>query len=114
AGRGGGDGRLREASRGATGPRGGITSGMKGASGVRNEGDVMSSEPQYETIIVEKERGRARITLNRPEKLNALSRQLQRELREALWEADRDNRVHCVILRGAGRSFCAGYDLTPE
>src|SRR5690606_42030582 len=51
AGRGGGDGRLREASRGATGPRGGITSGMKGASGVRNEGDVMSSEPQYETII---------------------------------------------------------------
>ncbi|MCB9492072.1 MAG: crotonase/enoyl-CoA hydratase family protein [Dehalococcoidia bacterium] len=78
------------------------------------EGDTVPNEPQYETIIVEKERGRARITLNRPEKLNALSRQLQRELREALWEADRDTRIHCVILRGAGRSFCAGYDLTPE
>ena len=69
---------------------------------------------EYESIIVEKERGRARITLNRPEKLNALSRRLQAELRAALWDADQDNRVHSVILRGAGRSFCAGYDLTPE
>jgi enoyl-CoA hydratase len=69
---------------------------------------------QYETIIVEKERGRARITLNRPEKLNALSRRLQAELGAALRDADEDNRVHSVIIRGAGRSFCAGYDLTPE
>ncbi len=69
---------------------------------------------EYETIIVEKERGRARITLNRPEKLNALSRRLQAELRQALTDADRDNRIHSVILRGAGRAFCAGYDLTPE
>ena len=75
---------------------------------------MAQGEVEYETIIVEKERGRARITLNRPEKLNALSRQLQGELRQALWDADRDTRVHSVILRGAGRSFCAGYDLTPE
>jgi enoyl-CoA hydratase len=69
---------------------------------------------EYETILVEKERGRARITLNRPEKLNALSRKLQSELARALRDADEDNRVHCVILRGAGRAFSAGYDLTPE
>ena len=69
---------------------------------------------EYQTIIVEQERGRARITLNRPEKLNALSRQLQDELGAALRDADADTRVHSVILRGAGRSFCAGYDLTPE
>ena len=69
---------------------------------------------QYEAIIVEKERGRARITLNRPEKLNALSRRLQGELATALRDADEDNRVHSIIIRGAGRSFCAGYDLTPE
>ncbi|HCV00428.1 MAG: enoyl-CoA hydratase [Dehalococcoidia bacterium] len=68
----------------------------------------------YETIIYEVERGRARITLNRPEKLNALSIQLQEELNQALWEADNDNRVHTVILRGAGRAFSAGYDLTPR
>jgi enoyl-CoA hydratase len=69
---------------------------------------------EYTSIIVEKERGRARITLNRPEKLNALSRGIQQELRQALWDADEDNRVHSIIIRGAGRSFCAGYDLTPE
>ena len=68
----------------------------------------------YETIIYEVERGRARITLNRPEKLNALSIQLQQELNQALWDADNDNRVHTVILRGAGRAFSAGYDLTPR
>ena len=68
----------------------------------------------YEVLIYEVERGRARITLNRPEKLNALSIQLQEELNHALWEADNDDRVHTVILRGAGRAFSAGYDLTPR
>ena len=60
------------------------------------------------------EDGRARITLNRPEKRNALSIELVEELRDALWEADDDTSVHCVILKGSGGSFCAGYDLTPS
>src|SRR5512144_2921580 len=66
----------------------------------------------FETILYEVERGRARITLNRPDKLNALTLELQAELAEALWEADNDTSVHCVIIRGAGRAFSAGYDLT--
>ena len=66
----------------------------------------------FESIIYEVEDGRARITLNRPEKLNALTVKLMTELHEALWEADNDTSVHCVILRGAGRAFSAGYDLT--
>ncbi len=66
----------------------------------------------FENILYEVERGRARITLNRPKKLNALSLELQAELCEALWEADNDRDVHCVVLRGAGRAFSAGYDLT--
>jgi enoyl-CoA hydratase len=66
----------------------------------------------FENILYEVEKGRARITLNRPEKLNALSHPLQVELNEALWEADNDRAVHCVILKGAGRAFSAGYDLT--
>ncbi len=63
-------------------------------------------------IAVEIERGRARITLNRPEKRNALSLQLLEELHDALWDADADRAVHAVIVRGAGKCFSAGYDLT--
>ena len=65
----------------------------------------------FESITYEKERGRARITLNRPDKLNALTLSLLTELNEALWEADNDRDVHCVIVKGAGRAFSAGYDL---
>ena len=68
----------------------------------------------FETILFERERGRVRITLNRPEKLNALTLKMQMELSAALWEADNDRDVHCVILAGAGRAFCAGYDLAGE
>ena len=68
----------------------------------------------YENIQYEVDRGRARITLNRPEKRNALSIELVEELRDALWDADSDKSVHCVIIKGAGPAFCAGYDLTPS
>ena len=67
----------------------------------------------FEAILYEVERGRARITLNRPEKRNALSGQLLKELSEAVWEADDDTAVHGVVVRGAGVCFSAGYDLTP-
>ena len=62
-------------------------------------------------VEAEVERGRMRLTLNRPEKRNALSYEVQRLLNEALWDADNDRNVHSVILRGAGQDFCAGYDL---
>jgi enoyl-CoA hydratase len=65
----------------------------------------------YELIIYEVRDGAARITLNRPEKLNAISFQMLEELNHALWEADDDTAVHAVALAGAGRAFCAGYDL---
>ena len=68
--------------------------------------------PTFKHILYEVESGRARITLNRPEKRNALSIELVEELRDALWEADDNKAVHCVILKGQGSSFCAGYDLT--
>ncbi len=65
----------------------------------------------FTSILYETSGGVARIVLNRPEKLNALTLALQAEVSEALWEADNDRSVHCVILKGAGRSFSAGYDL---
>ena len=51
------------------------------------------------------------ITLNRPERLNAINRRLCVALEDAVAEANRDRDVRVIVLRGAGRSFCAGYDL---
>jgi enoyl-CoA hydratase len=68
----------------------------------------------YKQIVFEKRDKIATITLNRPEKLNALSRTLLNELEAAFGEAKADGEVTVVLLRGAGRSFCAGYDLDPD
>src|SRR5215472_160975 len=51
------------------------------------------------------------ITLNRPDKLNAISRELQQALTEAFATADADPATSVVLLRAEGRSFCAGYDI---
>jgi enoyl-CoA hydratase len=51
------------------------------------------------------------VTLNRPDKLNALSMDVRRELAAALAKADEDPATSVVVLRGAGRSFCVGYDI---
>ena len=67
----------------------------------------------YENIIYEPQHLEyvARITLNRPEKLNALSGGLLDELFAALAEAEDDDKIKVVLIRGAGRCFCAGYDI---
>jgi enoyl-CoA hydratase/carnithine racemase len=54
------------------------------------------------------------VTLNRPEKLNAISPELKKQLVERLHEADRDPATSVVILRAEGRSFSAGYDIGPS
>jgi len=67
----------------------------------------------YKAIIYEKKPPIAYVTLNRPEKLNSISEQMRMELRDALgnagWE-DRDIKV--IVIKGAGRGFSAGWDLT--
>ena len=64
------------------------------------------SSLRYET------RGRvATITLARPERLNAIDLKMPREIRQAVEQANEDDRVHVIVLQGAGRAFCAGYDL---
>jgi len=66
----------------------------------------------YETVLVE-DRDRVRtITLNRPEKLNALTDQLANDMIAAIEEADRADEVNAIVITGAGRGFCAGLDLT--
>ena len=68
--------------------------------------------PQLVTYAVD---GRVGIvTLNRPDKLNAISPELKSTLIERLHEADRDPATGVVVLRAEGRSFCAGYDIAPN
>src|SRR5688500_11140700 len=54
------------------------------------------------------------VTLNRPDKLNAISPELKRELVDRLHEADRDATTSVVVLRAEGRAFSAGYDIGPS
>ena len=63
-------------------------------------------------IIYETEGGLATITLNRPEKRNALDDGLINSLKAALREADRDENLRAVVICGAGRDFCSGADLS--
>jgi enoyl-CoA hydratase len=53
----------------------------------------------------------ARLTLNRPQRLNAINDKMPGEIRRAVEAANADDRVHVIVLAGAGRAFCAGYDL---
>lgn len=66
----------------------------------------------YECILVEKERGVAVLTLNRPDKLNAMNRQLTLELHDAVTRMVADDEVGCLVITGAGdRAFSAGGDI---
>lgn len=64
-----------------------------------------------DTVLAERHDSVVTLTLNRPERLNAITPQLADELRQALAEANADEAVRVVRLRGAGRGFCAGYDI---
>jgi len=65
----------------------------------------------YETLLLEQQDAVASLTLNRPEKLNAISPRLLEELGQALDELGRMERVRVVVIRGAGRAFSSGTDL---
>jgi enoyl-CoA hydratase len=66
---------------------------------------------KFETLLYETRERIARITLNRPERLNAINAHTGRELREAVARANADDDVHVIVLQGAGKAFCSGYDL---
>ncbi|MBM2290568.1 enoyl-CoA hydratase [Sulfitobacter pseudonitzschiae] len=65
----------------------------------------------YETIIVDVDDHVARITLNRPDALNALSGELLGELADAVTEAQKDDKVRCIVITGSEKAFAAGADI---
>jgi enoyl-CoA hydratase len=65
----------------------------------------------FESLRYETSDRIARITLDRPERLNAIDERMPREIRLAVEKANADDDVHVIVLQGAGRAFCAGYDL---
>src|SRR5262249_52613374 len=68
----------------------------------------------YSTILVEKLDAVARLTLNRPERANALNKTMLEEIGAALDQAERDADVRVVIVRGAGSAFSSGFDLKEQ
>ncbi len=69
------------------------------------------TDPGYETITVEVTDGIMTLTLNRPERMNAFTITMLREMISAFDRADADDDIRVVIVTGAGRAFCAGADL---
>lgn len=69
------------------------------------------STPSYETIQYEKSNGIAVMSLNRPDVLNAVNERMGQELLDALRNVERDDEIHCLIITGKGRAFCAGEDI---
>ena len=62
-------------------------------------------------VLYERDGRLARITLNRPDALNAIDFDLPAALQSAVEQANADTEVRVIVLSGAGRAFCAGYDL---
>lgn len=65
----------------------------------------------YEQILYDVADGVATVTLNRPDKLNAWTWQMEKEVQAAMAQAETDSAVRVIVLTGAGRGFCAGADL---
>ena len=65
----------------------------------------------FATLIYETAGRIARISLNRPERLNAIDEKMPGEIRAAVERANADDGIHVIVLQGAGRGFCSGYDL---
>ncbi len=66
----------------------------------------------YETLLVKQEGGVLEVTLNRPDKYNALTHAVAKEIIAICKQAAKDNTIRCILLTGAGKGFCAGQDLS--
>ena len=65
----------------------------------------------FKTLIYDQQDAICYLTLNRPDRLNALSKELMSEFRQAMAEIESNSDIRAVILTGAGRAFSAGFDI---
>lgn len=80
-------------------------------TGKKHPAGMEKGELPFATLTLQVKGRIATITLNRPERLNAINAQMPRDIRAAVEAANTDDRVHVIVLQGAGKAFCAGYDL---
>jgi len=71
----------------------------------------VSTTPEHPTLIVQRSGGATRLTLNRPDRLNAVTSSLLGSLADAIDDASADKNCRVIVLTGAGRGFCSGADL---
>ena len=69
---------------------------------------------EFETVILEKKGKIGTLTLNRPDKMNSLSDEILNDMYAGMMELDADDEIRVIIIKGAGRAFSAGYDLSPR
>ena len=67
-----------------------------------------------EKVLLEKKGYRAYIILNRPDKLNAVDMDIYRQINKYLIDLDQDPNIRVVIIKGKGRAFSAGWDISPR
>src|SRR5687768_10489410 len=77
----------------------------------KSKRNAKRADPAFETLLYEVSGRVATITLNRPQRLNAINDAMPAEIRAAVEAANADDAVHVIMLAGAGAAFCAGYDL---
>ena len=66
----------------------------------------------YETLLYDVRDAVATVSLNRPDRLNTIVPPMPEEIENAVHRANRDPEVKVIVLRGIGRAFCAGFDLS--
>src|SRR5437660_264895 len=71
----------------------------------------MCSMTTFTTVAYDVRDAKAYVTLNRPDRLNAIDDVMPGEIRAAVELANSDDNVRVIVVQGAGRAFCAGYDL---
>jgi enoyl-CoA hydratase len=71
--------------------------------------------PDFSTLSIQPDKTNprvARLLLNRPERLNAINEETPREIRAAVEWANAEPSIHVIVVEGAGKGFCGGYDLS--